>query len=437
MRQGLKTMFNINEVNGPYLEVSGLDADLTDEERELQAKVRNFALEVMRPTAAKLETMSAQGVVAVDSPLWTYLDRFKKLGISRSEMVAFGPERLKRISPIVFEEFGYGDWGLAVVAFVSTFPALAVRASGDPELIERFAHLRGSWVATQEDRGSDQIDYQGFELAAGSRQSEGSLRALVSSSEVVLTGHSAEWISCAPIAECALVHCPADYGDGPWRPDGGVFGAALLVPLDLPGITKGSPVEKIGQRSLPTGRITFDDVRLPIKYLLRGKDDYHASFLGLVSSGAMDIASIATGTARAAFEHAVKYAQKRRQGGAPLAHHQLIKWRLFEMWRKVEVARATVRRAAAYNFSARGPHLLASATAKVTATRAALDVASEAIEIFGANGVGREYPVEKLLRDIQTGMMQGGENHVLGLQAANWLLQAYQAPGHQVAAGLG
>lgn len=379
----------------------------------------------MRPVAAQLDKMSAVDAVASASPIWEYFDRFEKLGISRSALAPLGVERLKRIWPIIFEELGYGDWGLTIVPFVTAFPALAVKATGDAELIDRFSNRRGCWIATQQDRGSDAVDYEGLELAAGTTQAEGSLRARLMSDEIILNGTSSDWISCAPIADYAMVHCPADYGDGLLRPDGGVYGAAFLVPFDLPGVVKGPPLEKIGQRSLPTGNVRFDNVKVPIKYLVWGKDDYYASILGIHTSAAADMASIATGAARAAFEYGLNYALERRQGGAQLSQHQLMKWRLFEMWRKLEAARATVRRVAAYNYSARGPHLLASVTAKVTASEAAFDIASETMEIFGANSRGQNYPIEKLFRDIQAGLPQAGNNHFLSLLGANWLLRAH------------
>ena len=417
------------EVKNPSLAISGLDGDLTEEEVEIQTRLRNFAVATMRPVAASLDEMSAQEVIQPCSPLWKYLNDFDKLGIGPAELAEFGPERLKRLLPIVFEELAYGDSGLAVAAFISKTPASVARASGDPKLVDRFGGLRGCWVATQADRGSDCVDYEGFEVAAGSKQSEGSLRALVGSSEIVLTGHSSDWIACGPIAECGLVHCPADYGEGVIRPDGGVFGVGLLVPFDLPGVSVGSPNEKIGQRSLPTGSIRFDDVRVPNSCLVHGRDSYNASIDRFLLSGAMNIAAISTGIARAAFEAAVKYAQDRRQGGVPLTHHQLVRWRLYEMWRKVEISRAIVRRAAAYNFSPQGPHVLSAIAAKTTASQSAFDVVSSAMQIFGANGVSRRHPMEKLLRDVQEPLVEAGENHFLALQGANWLLRANQVVG--------
>jgi alkylation response protein AidB-like acyl-CoA dehydrogenase len=143
----------------------------------------------------------------------------------------------------------------------------------------------------------------------------------------------------------------------------------------------------------------------------------------------MNVAAIATGVAKAAFDHALEYARSREQGGATLIAHQHVRWRLWEMWRKLEICRASVRRGAAYNFSEQGPHLLASITAKTTATQTAFEVAMEAIQIFGANGLSRDFAVERLLRDITVCLIQGGENHSLGLQGGNWLLQACGADG--------
>lgn len=427
-------MQNFQNVAPPHLGFGGLDADLTDEERDLQRRIRSFAVGVMSPTAARLDPMAAADVIGQDSPLWDYLARFDDLGINPAWLATLGPQRLKRILPLVFEELAYGDAGLAVAAFTSKMAGATAAATGDPELIERFSPLRGCWIAILADRGSDAIDHVGFELAKGARQPEGSLRAVVRGSEVILNGVSSDWISCAPIAECALIHCPADYGGGIARPDGGVSGIALLVPFDLPGIERGPPVEKIGQRTLPTGNVRFSDVRVPARYIIRGQEGFYASFAGTHTSGAMNVAAIATGVAKAAFDCALHYARSREQGGAKLIAHQHVRWRLWEMWRKLELCCASVRRGVAYNVSPEGPHLLASITAKTTATQTAFEVAMEAIQIFGANGLSRDHVVERLLRDITVCLIQGGENHSLGLQGGNWLLQSLSGDGMESSA---
>src|SRR5690606_21455008 len=115
-----------------------------------------------------------------------------------------------------------------------------------------------------------------------------------------------------------------------------------------------------------------------------------------------------TGVARAAFELALDYAHQRKQGGVPIIRHQHVAWRLFHMFRKVEAARALTRRVVEYNMVQEQPALHAAMTAKVTGTQTAFEVASEALQTFGGNGMTREYPLEKLLRDARASMIEDG-----------------------------
>jgi alkylation response protein AidB-like acyl-CoA dehydrogenase len=126
------------------------------------------------------------------------------------------------------------------------------------------------------------------------------------------------------------------------------------------------------------------------------------------------------GVARAAYEHAVDYAKERVQGGKPIFEHQSVRGRLFEMFMKVEAARALARRVAAHN-ATHPPVIQFSIAAKVFCTNTAFEVASEAVQIFGGNGLSREYPVEKLLRDARASMIEDGCNEVLGLVGASRL----------------
>ena len=136
------------------------------------------------------------------------------------------------------------------------------------------------------------------------------------------------------------------------------------------------------------------------------------------------------GCARAAFEMALEYAKERVQGGVPIIEHQSVKMKLFEMFRKIEAARSLNRRVVVFN-NAHNPFLGApegafpavqyAIASKVTSTQTAFEVASEALQIFGGNGLSREYPVEKLLRDARASMIEDGSNEVLSLHAADRL----------------
>ena len=140
----------------------------------------------------------------------------------------------------------------------------------------------------------------------------------------------------------------------------------------------------------------------------------------------MEMAVTFTGVARAAYEHALDYVHERKQGGVPIIEHQSVRMRLFGLWQKVEASRALAHRVFNYNYSSRGPHLLASMTSKTFVTQNAFEVASEALQLFGGNGLTREYPIEKLLRDARASLIEDGENNVLGLKAASLLSAVYK-----------
>jgi alkylation response protein AidB-like acyl-CoA dehydrogenase len=123
------------------------------------------------------------------------------------------------------------------------------------------------------------------------------------------------------------------------------------------------------------------------------------------------------GVASAAYQHAVAYAKERVQGGVPIFEHQSVKTRLFKMFAKVEAARALARRVAVFN-AANAPQIQYSIATKVFCTETAFEVASDALQIFGGNGLSREYPIEKLLRDARASLIEDGCNDVLSIMGA-------------------
>jgi acyl-CoA dehydrogenase len=420
-------MFVVNKIGLPQLGLTGLEADLSEEEQAIQDSAHRFAEEVMRPIAEKLDKMTPEEVIAEGSPLWDYLQQIRDSGLLDLEMLAsMGNAEKSRIIPIIFEELAWGDSGLTLLNMVTAFPAYSAHATGDPELIERFGDKIGCWLGTQPDRGSDVCDFDATEIHPGTRQSRGNLTVRVEGDEVVINGQSSSWVSGGPIAECGLMYCGCDYGDGLYLEDGSQHMIAMLVPFDLDGVSKGKPLDKLGQRSLPQGEIFFDDVRVPLKYVLAQKEGAKASFFGALTFANMEMAATFTGVARAAYEHALAYVHERKQGGVPIIEHQSVRLRLFGIWQKLEACRAIAHRVFSYNFSNNGPHLLASMTSKTFVTQNAFEITSEALQLFGGNGLTREYPIEKLLRDARASLIEDGENNVLGLKAATLLSRVYK-----------
>lgn len=419
-------MFQMNSKTPAKLGLSGLEANLSEEQRFIQDSAHRFAKEVMRPIAKKLDKLSAEQVVAADSPLWEFLTKLQESGLlDLDTIVAMDNQQLASILPLLFEELGWGDTGLTILALASSLTSLAALGTGDAELIERFVGKPGCWMATQPDRGSDCADLDAMEVYPGSRQTKGNLIARLDGDEIVINGQTSAWVTGAPIAQNGYLFCPCDFGEGLHNTKGGLNCIAALVPFDLPGVSKGKPLDKLGQRSLPQGEIYLDNVRIPRKYVLAEKEAAENAFFGTLTFANMEMGLTFTGLARAAYEHALAYVHERKQGGTQLINHQTVRLRLFNLWQKVESSRAMAHRAVTYNYSINGPHALASVTSKTLVTRQALEVASEALTLLGGNGLSCEYPLEKLLRDAQASLIEDGENTILALKGAGWLSQAY------------
>jgi alkylation response protein AidB-like acyl-CoA dehydrogenase len=189
-------------------------------------------------------------------------------------------------------------------------------------------------------------------------------------------------------------------------------------------VSKGKPLNKMGQRALNQGEIFFDNVRMPRSYMVIGPENYeqHATQTLTGANGGMSTAF--TGLARAAFEAALEYSLERVQGGRPICEHQLVQKHLFEMFTKVEACRSLSRAVTVYNASSGKPSLEHAIAAKTFCTQASFEVTSDALQIFGGNGLSKEYPMEKLFRDARASLIEDGTNDVLSLAGARKIIAA-------------
>lgn len=421
-------MFFLETLELPQLGLRGLEGELSEEEQAIQQACNRFATDVMRPIGIQLDTMTPEEVMKEGSPLFEYQQKIQEAGIlDLGAIAALSDKEKSRIFPIIFEEMGRGDPGLTITTMVNSLSILSAHATGDAEIIERFGNAPGCWLGTQPDRGSDVVDMDATESYPGTKQAKANLAGAIEGDEVVINGQSSAWVSYGPLAETSLAYIPCDHGDGLYHPDhGGMHHIAILIPLDLPGVSRGRPLDKIGQRPLVQGEVFFDNVRVPRKYVIASGEQAHASLVGALTFGNMEMAATFTGVARAAYEVALDYVHERKQGGTAIINHQSVQTRMFSLWQKVEAARAMTQRAFDFNYSSNGPHVLASITAKTFATTTAFEVASEALQLFGGNGLTRAYPIEKIMRDARASMIEDGENNFLNLKGMRWLSRWYQ-----------
>jgi alkylation response protein AidB-like acyl-CoA dehydrogenase len=395
-----------------------LEIGLSDEDIAVRDTAHKFAEEVLRPAGAELDRMhDPADVIAPDSLLWDVFEKYHPLGfdglVADTEM---DPIAKARLMAIVNEELSWGDVGLAITLGLCGFHGPWVQQTGDPDLIERFCApdkpTIGCWALTEPDHGSDTVTLTEGHFSDPTLKANCVARK--EGDEYVIKGQKAAWVSNGTIADIAVLFCTLDQSQG--------FkgGAVLLVPLDLPGISRPRPLDKIGQRTLNQGEIFFDDVRIPSSYMALGPDLYAIGLEMMLAHANAAMGQLFVGVARAAYEHAVAYAKERIQGGVPIFEHQSVKSRLFKMFTKIEAARALARRVAVFN-AAGAPQVHCSIATKVFCTQTAFEVASDALQIFGGNGLSREYPIEKLLRDARASLIEDGCNEVLSIVGASRL----------------
>ena len=367
-------------------------------------------------------------MVADGSPLWDVVRQYRELGLHRRGL----PEAVGGLqdgatpmsSYLITEELGYADAGLAISLGVAAHPFTYAAMSDDAEIRgwarafcdDTAGELIGCWAVTEPDHGSDWIaaPQPGPEVERPDRAPN--VKARLVGDQYVLNGQKSAWVSNGTIATHAALHLSLD-------PAQGMHGTGICVlPLDLPGISRGTPLDKIGQRPLNQGEIFFHDVCVPRKYMMVPDTATATAALRDILTGANTSMSILfAGLAKAAFDEALAYARKRVQGGVPIFEHQNIKLKLMHMFDQVEAARSLSRRVFLHN-AARPPGSVPHAmAAKIRSTETAFEVAAEAIQVFGGLGLTREYPIEKIFRDAKSSMIEDGENSALALTGAHFL----------------
>ncbi len=397
----------------PATELSGFDAGLSEEERAAQDASHRFARDVMRPLGRELDKLPADQACAPGSPFWDFQTQISRMGFGPDGLIGMEPAAAARFEGLIVQELAWGDAGLATSAGAGGMPMLMAKMSGQQELIDLCEGKLGCWCATQPDRGSDGLTLYAAERFAGSKGNKGNLQARFVADEIILNGQSSAWVSNGAVAQVALVDIVADYGDGFWDAEGNTFGCNAIIPLDITGVSKGKPLEKLGKRPLPQGEIYFDNVRVPRRFAIATRDDYEFKHAQTWAHAGTNLNHLAAGLARAGFELALAYTNERKQGGAVLSDLQLTQFRLGGIGMKVEAIKAMARHVAMYTKCSPLPHPYFTASGKSFCNTEMLNVMRECMALFGGNGLTRDYPIEKLLRDAQAQQIEDGENNVL------------------------
>ena len=399
--------------------------NVSEESDRRRSEANQLAGGTFRTAALALDRMNDPGkMIAPDSPLWQALRGAYSLGYNAVGM----PRRLGGLElsgpelEVVFEELGWGSTGLASALLTSTIPFTSVVRLQDPELVEGFARpfandrsasMVGCWAMSEPRHGSDVLAIGAPEFR--NPQIPGELIARSESDDYVLSGRKSTLVGNGTIATHALAHVMIES-------KGMASRDILLIPLDLPGVSRGGMFSKIGQRELNQGEIIFEDVRVPHNLSVTKIEGYEQSLTRILGHANACLSAIFTGLARAAYEEALDYAKRRVQGGKLLYQHQLVQKRIFDMYVEVEASRALATVALSSQYGGAQPSLEQALAAKIFCSQAALKVAGDAVEMLGARGLAQGSLVEKLFRDALTVSAEQGTNEVSALTGARQLL---------------
>ena len=411
-----------------------LNPELTPTQIALKEETHRFAAEVTRPASIELDKLAdPEDVIKDGSVFWNVFRKYYEL----ERHLAGMPEELGGAnvrgldSHVVAEEMGWGaaDFaiGLGACGMPFAMGLMSAQLTGNKRLMDdivtpfmkdREAKYIGCWAITEPQHGSDAAA-AGIPEYANNPSMSFDTRARRDGDDWVISGAKSAWVSNGTIATHAMVHFAVD------RSKGMTSSGVAVVPLNLPGISRGKPLNKLGQRALNQGEVFFDEVRIPKDYVLVEPEMYPFAGDLIVALANGGMGATFTGVARAAFEEAMTYCKQRVQGGKPICEHQLVQRKLFDMFIKVESARQLSRAVAIHNSVAMPPVSRYGIAAKVYCTQVAFEIASDALQLFGGYGLSKEFLIEKLFRDARAAMIEDGANDVLALTGAQKLIEAH------------
>ncbi len=375
--------------------------DLTPEQKALQEKARRFSKDVILPVAAQHDR---DGTFPLDVMEKAYNQGFFTPLVPK----AYGGGGLRVLDTcIISEELAAGCMGMYVSIFVSTLALYPIIKYGTEEQKERFLKPFCSKFSM--------ASYCLSESTVGSDPASMRTTAILQGDYYVLNG-AKMWITNGGYAEFYLVFATTD----PQKKHTGII--SLIVPANLDGVGHGEPIDKMGQRASNTTAVTFKDVKVPKENLLGGEGEGFKKAMVALDITRPMIAVGAVGLARTAMELAIQYAKRRVQFGVPIARHQAIQFMLADMAKDVEAARLLVWKAA-WLADQGVRNSKEAAIAKAFAADVAMQVTTNAVQVYGGMGYTKWHPVEKLMRDAKVIQIYEGSAQVMRMIIARQLLQ--------------
>jgi acyl-CoA dehydrogenase len=372
-----------------------VDFTLTDEQKALREMAHDFAEKEIRPVAWDYDRDGT----------WPQeiLEKAWELGLMNShiEEQYGGPGVSYLEGALIEEELSWGCSGIATSIGANGLATAPLSIGGSEELKKRYlgmlteAPLFASFCLTEPDAGSD---------VSGMRTT-----AVRKGDKWVLNGSKC-FITNGGYASFFTVYAKTDKEKG----HRGI--SCFLVPKD-DTVTVDKKEDKMGQRASNTATISFNDTEIPLDHLIGEENHGFKLAMMTLDRTRPGVAAMATGIARAAFEFATQYSKERVQFGVPIAMHQAIQFLIADMATKVHLSRLAAWNSAVLLDQGRR-NTLESSHAKRFAADSAMEVATDAVQVYGGYGFIKDYPVEKLMRDAKIMQLYEGTSQIQRLVIA-------------------
>ncbi|TQJ98487.1 acyl-CoA dehydrogenase family protein [Achromobacter sp. SLBN-14] len=373
---------------------------LTDEQQSVQEMARRFAQERLAPNAERwdrehhypadaIAEMAQQGFFGMLVPeAWDGND---------SGYIAYA---------VALEEIAAGSGACSTIMSVhNSVGCMPILKFGNDEQKAQFLRplARGEHIGA----------FALTEPQAGSDASSLHTRARRDGGDYILNG-AKQFITSGRNGQTVIVFAVTD-------PDAGKRGiSAFIVPTSTPGYKVLRVEDKLGQHASDTCQIAFEDMRIPAAWRLGEEGEGYKIALSNLEGGRIGIAAQSVGMARAAFECARDYARDRQTFGKPIIEHQAVSFRLADMATQIHAARQMVLHAAALREAGR-PALTEASMAKLFASEMAEKVCSAAIQTLGGYGYLKDFPVERIYRDVRVCQIYEGTSDIQRLVIARSL----------------
>src|SRR5436190_13820110 len=373
---------------------TGVSFALTDEQKALRALAREFAAKEIRPREAAHDE-------AMQHPV-DLIAKAHELGLMNVHV----PEELGGLGLGCFDGMLVGEELYRGCSGIGT----SISANGlgaGPVIIAGSDEQKARWLAPLLEEPI-LCSFGLSEPGAGSDVASLKTTAVREGDEYVING-SKTFITNAGYAAWSTIFAKT----------GKTEMSCFIVPMDTPGVTIETHLDKMGQRATDTSAFALQDVRVPAENLVGSEGDGFKIAMATLDATRPGTAIGAVGVAQAAYEHAVEYAKERVTFDVPIAMHQGVNFMIADMATEIEAARLLCWQAAWMLDQGHGRKAtLYSSFAKRFAADTAMKVTTDAVQVFGGYGYIKEYPVEKLMRDAKLFQIYEGTSQIQRLVIA-------------------